>query len=254
MTLLPGLEPAGMGNLARRFPGLRPVVPGVYSVPGLGLGRVYCLGDADGITLIDAGLPGAGGLILRRLAAAGIAAKAVRRILVTHAHPDHAGGVAALQAMTEALVYSGAADRAAVEGRAPVPHRAGAAAWALARRTGWSGRLPAARVDETLGEGDRLPNVLGGLRVLAVPGHTPGHLAFWQPERRLLFCGDVIVNGRGLRLPSPSWTVDMAEDVRSVARLAALDPAVVCTGHGPPLTQGAARLLRAFAVRVRRAG
>ncbi len=236
-------------SLAGDRPGLRPVAPGVYSIPGLGLGRVYCLIDPDGVTLIDAGLPGAGRLILRRLARAGIPPGALRRILVTHAHPDHAGGVAGLQAATGARVYAGAADRAVVEGRAIVPHRPGAVVPRLLRRLGWAGRLPAARVDMVLDEGDWLPEVLGGLRVYAAPGHTPGHVAFWQPERRLLFCGDVAVNGRGLRLPSPTWTVDMAEDVRSLTRLAALAPALLCSGHGPPLADGPARRMHTLVAR-----
>lgn len=224
-----------------------PIAPQIYSVPGLGLGRVYVLADADGLTLVDTGLPWTSGRLLRQLAAVGGPLGAVRRILVTHAHPDHAGGLAAVQAATGATVYAGAADGPALAGRSPVAYRPGALLPTVARRLGWSLRLPAAQIDTVLGEGDVLPEVLGGLHVLAVPGHTPGHLAFWQPARGVLFCGDVLVNGRGLHLPSPTWTADMPANCRSLARLATLDARLVCTGHGPPLARAAARRVRALA-------
>ena len=229
---------------------MRAIAAHVWSVPGLWLGRVYLIRDPDGLTLIDTGLPFAADRIAGQLAALGWpATTVVQRILVTHAHPDHAGGLARLQTLTGAQVIASAADRPVLEGRAPVPHRPGAAAPRLARRLGWSGRLPAAHVDRVVGEGDVLPDVLGGVRVLATPGHTPGHLAFWQPQRGILFCGDVLVNGRGLHLPSPTWTVDMALNIRSLARLAALGARLVCTGHGPPLGRDAARRMRALATR-----
>ncbi len=224
---------------------MTPIAPQIYSVPGLGLGRVYVLADADGLTLVDTGLSWTAGRLLRCLDAVGGQLETVRRILVTHAHPDHAGGLAAVQAATGATANAGAADGPALAGRSPIAYRPSALLPTVARRLGWSLRLSAARVDRVLGEGDVVSEVLGGLHVLAVPGHTPGHLAFWQPVRGVLFCGDVLVNGRGLHLPSPTWTADMPANCRSLARLATLDARLVCTGHGPPLAYDAARRVRA---------
>ena len=99
-------------------------------------------------------------------------------------------------------------------------------------------------------DGDRLPEVFGGLEVIATPGHSPGHTAFWQPDKRVLFCGDVIMRFAGLSLPFTAYTPDMEENRRSVARLAELDARVVCFGHGPPLTRGASEAVRRFARRV----
>jgi glyoxylase-like metal-dependent hydrolase (beta-lactamase superfamily II) len=101
-------------------------------------------------------------------------------------------------------------------------------------------------VDLPLQGGETLP-VLGGLHVIHTPGHSPGHLSFWQPEKRLLFCGDVLFNAPKFSLPPAFLTVDMDEDKRSVRKLAELGPEVICFGHGQPMTQNAAQRLRDFA-------
>src|SRR5205823_91211 len=110
--------------------------------------------------------------------------------------------------------------------------------------------LSGTTVDRVVEDGETLAEVMGGLGVIATPGHTPGYISFWQPDRRILFCGDVIAAGLGIRLPSPTWTVDMDENRRSIKRLAGLDAAIVCFGHGHPLAQDAAQRVRNFARRV----
>ena len=59
--------------------------------------------------------------------------------------------------------------------------------------------------------------ILGDLRVIHVPGHTPGSIVFYQPEQQLLFCGDVLFNGNpftgrgGLQMPPRFFSVDPAQ-------------------------------------------
>jgi len=134
-------------------------------------------------------------------------------------------------------------EKPVIEGKMPIPRRP-------------SGLRPPnttlkpTPVDRVVKDGDVLSEVMGGLRVVFTPGHAPGHLAFWQPTRRILFCGDVIIHAGGLRLPMALATVDMAEDKRSIKRLAELDASIVCFGHGGPLTRQAAQAIRDFARRV----
>lgn len=102
-------------------------------------------------------------LVAANIRAAGVDPRTIRLILVTHAHFDHAGAVAALRRATGAQVVAGAGDGAALAtgtppgetGYAPVP-------------------FPAVRVDRAVRDGDRV--TLGGmaLRAIATPGHTPG--------------------------------------------------------------------------------
>jgi glyoxylase-like metal-dependent hydrolase (beta-lactamase superfamily II) len=225
---------------------MRQIIPGIYVFTGLTAGRVYLLQDPDSLTLIDAGLASAPPRVAAQLNAAGHALTDVKRILITHAHPDHVDGLPALKRMTGAQVIASTQEKPVIEGEIPAPRP----------RRGLI-RVPSAmvkestQVDRAVEDGEVLDEVLGGVRVILVPGHTPGHVAFWQPDRRVLFCGDVIINVTGLSLPPAPVTFDMIENRRSVQRLAALNASVVCFGHGPALTRDAARALHRFAQRVK---
>lgn len=224
------------------------IVPGVYTFSGLMVGRVYAIEDADGWTLIDGGIAPAAQRVLKQLAARGVQTSAVKRVLLTHAHPDHAGGLPELKALTGAEVMCSAIERPVTEGKMPIPRPprealSGISKWLTPPET----TLKGTPVDRELADGDTLPEVLGGLQAVFTPGHALGHLAFWQPERRILFCGDVIMKFRKMQLPLAFLTVDMEEDKRSIRRLVALQPSVICFGHGTPITENAASQLEAFA-------
>jgi len=226
---------------------MKQIIPGLYTFTGLLIGRVYLIEDPDGLTLVDAGVSLVTRRIIKQLQAAGYMPRDVKRILVTHAHPDHVGGLPALKRLTGADVLASALDRPVVEGRKPVPRSEKAKMTVLSRAMNPIPiKLRGTPVDREIGEGDAL-DVMGGLQVLATPGHTPGHLSFWQPEKRVLICGDVMVSALWLRLPAPAYTVDMAENKRSIRRLAGLEPSVACLGHGFPLTRNTAEKINAFA-------
>lgn len=225
------------------------IAPGLYFITGLLAGRVYVLEDPDGLTLIDASVPPAVGPILSQIQAHGRRPRDVKRILLTHAHPDHVGDLPRLQRATGAQIVASAIEQPVVEGRIPIPRPPIESLRGPLKLQMPRTMLPATPVDLALQGGEVLP-VFGGLRALLTPGHAPGHLAFWQAERRILFCGDVLFNAPNLRLPPGFLTVDMDEDRRSVRLLADLEPAVVCFGHGRPLTENAAATLQAFARRI----
>src|SRR4051812_1370351 len=92
-------------------------------------------------------------------------------------------------------------------------------------------------VARRLREGDEV----GGFTVLETPGHCAGHVSYWRASDRVLVLGDVLANmdlrtGRArLREPPAMFSPDPARNRESARKVAALEPALVCFGHGPPL-------------------
>ncbi len=230
---------------------MKQIIPGLYTFSGLLVGRVYLIEDPDGLTLIDASLASAAPKILRQLTTLGRKPGDVKRILITHAHPDHVGGLPALKQATGAQVICSAVERPFTEGKTEVPRAPAESLSPLTRRMlPPPTTLPGTPVDRTLQDGEWLPEVMGGLQAVLTPGHAPGHTVYWQPQKGVVFCGDVIMRLPGLRLPFAAFTVDMAENKRSIQKVVRLQPKMVCFGHGNPLLQNATETLRAFAQKV----
>jgi hydroxyacylglutathione hydrolase len=171
--------------------------------------------------LVDAGLVFDSKRILRDLAGRTITAHTL-----THAHVDHYGASHAVCEKLGIPLWVGANDVREVEDGKMVGPR--------------GSRLPAApkhQVDRALREGDEV----AGFTVLDVPGHSPGHVAFWREADRALISGDVmwgynpfLMRG-GPREPFHIVSPDWRRNQESARRLAALRPELVCFGHGKPL-------------------
>lgn len=184
-----------------------------------------------GSILVDAGIRASAPGLLRALAGLPLTAH-----VLTHAHPDHQGASAAICATRGIPLWCGAAEREAAEsGRVTDAYHNPTAPMARFQQRFWAGPgWPVARV---LQEGDTVE----GFIVIETPGHAPGHLALWRERDRVLIAGDVLVNmnllttARGLREPPTGFTLDRRQNRRSIQRLAALRPNVICFGHGPVL-------------------
>lgn len=96
---------------------------------------------------------------------------------------------------------------------------------------------PGHKVDRAIKGGHEL----GGFKLIDVPGHSVGHVAFWRESDGVLILGDVLNNMNvltgvpGLHEPKPYLTPDPAENRRSAKKLAPLEPKLVLFGHGGPL-------------------
>jgi glyoxylase-like metal-dependent hydrolase (beta-lactamase superfamily II) len=188
--------------------------------------NVYLVGDV----LIDAGTRWARRRVLRQLAG-----RPLSLVALTHCHPDHQG-VARLVCETRSVPLAcHEADVEAMEGRLPVQRASPDHPLNRLIARYWEG--PPHHVGQVLREGDEI----AGMRVVHAPGHTPGSVIFFRDSDRVAIAGDVlngmnVVTGvRGLHEPKSIFTLDPEENRRSIRKLAALNPAVVCFGHGPPL-------------------
>lgn len=210
------------------------IIPNVHLIPNI-VANPYLLIDPDGLTLIDAGLPGSHRKILRYMAGLGYAPKGLRRVIITHADFDHVGGLAALEAATGARIFASAVEaQAMAEGHAsrPLKPRRRLTKLLFDALAGLFKPAPV-HADEYLSDGVTLP-VLGGLRVVGTPGHTPGHISLFAPSLAILFCGDSIVSEEtGLRGSRGANNWDQAKSDESVRKQAALGARILCSGHGP---------------------
>jgi glyoxylase-like metal-dependent hydrolase (beta-lactamase superfamily II) len=84
------------------------------------------------------------------------------------------------------------------------------------------------------------------LQVIHTPGHSPGHLAFWWPERRVLFAGDAIATWPEFAAGWPAFNLNVKQHRASLRRMAELDAEVVAVGHGEPIRSEGARRVRSL--------
>jgi len=217
------------------------IAPGVHAVRLL---NVYAfLVDEPQLTLIDAGLIGSAGRIQRHIERIGRKADDLARIICTHAHPDHIGGVRELagEREVEVLMHPADLDGLSVTLRDAVANRnRGQLIAYFTRHPG-----EATPVED----GQVLP-ILGGLRVVHTPGHTPGSICLYAEHHRLLFVGDTLQVVRGkVTFASTVFSEDLPLARASVARMAELDVETIAFSHYPPLRDGANDVLRTLAAR-----
>ena len=208
------------------------------------VGHAYLWRGDDGLTLIDAGVPGAAADLAAGIARLGHRPRDLRRLFLTHFHEDHVGGAAEVAGWGPVEVYAHRADAPFIRGEAPGPAPV-LLDWERDLRAqvlaGMAAPRPdPVRVDHELSGGESL----AGGRVLAVPGHTPGSAALYLPESRVLFTGDTIARSPAGDVMLGVFNVDRERAVRSMREQAALDVDIACFGHGDPLVGGAGARLR----------
>jgi glyoxylase-like metal-dependent hydrolase (beta-lactamase superfamily II) len=184
----------------------------------LGIVNAYVLIRGKEAAVVDTGTPNNGSKIADVVRTAGVDWNAVHHVILTHYHPDHIGSVGeVLTAADKATAYAGAAD---------IP------------------QIKSPRLIKAVADNDEV----FGLRVIATPGHTPGHVCVFDPVGSLLILGDAMNNiGNKLAGPNPQYTADMAEGHQSVKKLAKLKFQRAVFGHGEPIDNGASQAIAKLA-------
>jgi glyoxylase-like metal-dependent hydrolase (beta-lactamase superfamily II) len=173
--------------------------------------------DGEG-AVVDTGVEGSADEIEAVLDTLGLAWNAVGHVILTHRHGDHVGSATdVLNLAGDATGYAGAAEISAISSPRPLV---------------------------AVADGDDV----FGVRIVATPGHTDGHICVFDPNGSILVAGDALNNSTGsLTGSSPQFTADPAAAVASVKKLAELAFETLLVGHGEPILSGADRLVRELA-------
>ena len=223
------------------------IAPGVYSLSqskGFDV-HAFLLDDGDGLTLIDTLFDADARVILDQISALGQTVTDLKRIGLTHGHRSHLGGLAELKRQSGAPVYSHEWEADIIAGE----RKAQCVSWRpqdplvtyhfqVGNNLNLS-KHPPCEVDHFLRGGEQF----GPVEVLHTPGHSPGHLAFYWPERRVLFTGDAVVTSPKFIAGWPGFTLNARQQAESLRRLAEYEADILAVGHGEPvMADGTARL------------
>jgi glyoxylase-like metal-dependent hydrolase (beta-lactamase superfamily II) len=221
----------------------RSITAEITQLTRLGLMNCFLVREDDGLTLVDTTIRSSAPAIL---AVAQKMGRPIRRILLTHAHVDHVGALDALAEATGAVVGIGGRESRLLAGDLSLDPRE------PQTRIRGSFKKVATRPSVLLRSGD----MVGSLRAVSTPGHTPGHLAFFDTRTRTLLAGDALASVGELRVTSDApWYFPLTEfatwhgptAILSAANMADLDPRIVACGHGKPITDGTRALAAALA-------
>ncbi len=215
------------------------IAPGVYQLRAIAC-QVFALVGRD-VTLIDAGAPGSGRMVLRQLRQLGIAPTDVKRIILTHYHIDHRGAAREIQLATGAELLAHTSEAPYLRGLLPYPNPVRSGPFvSIAGRMLAAARGRPLEVQE-VEDGDIL-DIRDGLRVLHSPGHTQGSVALYLEGQQLLLAGDTMgFKRRILEAPDRTVSEDIPRARVSLERLAALDVESIAFAHFEPLLEDGQR-------------
>jgi glyoxylase-like metal-dependent hydrolase (beta-lactamase superfamily II) len=226
---------------------IRTVAPGVHHIDTYPF-NWYVLEEAGRLTLIDSGWPGHLAALESGLRALGKTVNDIDAILLTHAHSDHVGMAGALSRAHRIPVFVHPADRAMAASVLQLP-------WVGLLSNAWRPFTASSMLGHALARGllaeraitttydlvdERVVDVPGHPRVVHVPGHTPGEVAFVVGDGVVL-SGDTLVT-EDLRtgvagppqFPHIAYNGRDAQARRSISKLHDLGSVTLLPGHGLP--------------------
>lgn len=208
---------------------LRQIAPEVFHIALMPRNSINCYIIED--ILVDSGIRSSYSTVRKILQKV-----PVHQHVLTHAHADHQGcsdqicaefGIPLLCHPKEVF----RTETGMVTNDYPTPEH-----WmAKLQQKYWAGQ--GHKVERTIVEND----MIGNFRVIETPGHSPGHISLFRERDGVLIIGDAATNMNllttieDLRLPPNIFTTDQHRNIKSLQKLASLNPSIICFGHGPVL-------------------
>lgn len=208
---------------------MQQITKNVYHIPLMPRNSINCY-IIEGV-LIDAGIRSSYKKISNH-----IREIPVHLHVLTHAHADHQGCSNRLCHDFGLPLYCHSKEVSRTEtGLVTKDYPSGKSIIAKFQQKYWAGQ--GHKVDKTIKEND----MVGNFRVIETPGHSAGHISLFRERDGVLIIGDVATNmnllttAKGLHLPPDIFTTDKSENIASLNKLSALNPQIICFGHGPVL-------------------
>lgn len=236
------------------------IAPGVYDVAPpkrgylkAGYSKAAIVDDGDGLIVIDTLYDADARDILDEIKRMGKKPADIKHIVLTHAHRGHLGGLASLKRLSGAPVYAHPWEADIISGdrgrQEPsffvfTPIQTYPIIFVGRLTAGLTKHDPLA-VDHMIGDGDQI----GPLQAVFTPGHTPGHMAFYWPERRTLISGDAFVTWPMICYGWPNSMLNHKQSWESLIKMAKFDVEVISVGHGDAVRQNGAAVLRDLVAR-----
>ncbi len=201
------------------------------------------LWDEKNIVLVDCGFIGALSTLEKELAQYGLTVKQLTVLVLTHHDHDHMGTAAALKrANPELKIYSSQAEAAYISAQEkplrlkqaeelqktlPLEQQDFGRAFCDMLR-----RVEPVIVDEFLYDNDKM-DWCGGCRIIATPGHTPGHISLFMEKGSIVITGDAIALEKGCPvIANPQFTLDLNQAESSMNKLLSLQANTYYCYHG----------------------
>lgn len=218
----------------------------------LGSVNVFVIDD-DGLTLVDTGMKGSADKIFSAIKKGGKDPQNIKRIILTHAHPDHSGSAAEISKRLNIPVWIHSVDADLVEKgigvRESVQLSPGIVNWLIfnlfIKRS--NSNIEPVVVERRLTDREVLP-VAGGIEVIHTPGHSAGHVALLVKSDGLLIAADLCANLFGLGLSTIYENRDLG--IKSLVKAAGFTFEKALFGHGNPLEKDASQKLKDFYIKL----
>ncbi|MDR4490342.1 MAG: MBL fold metallo-hydrolase [Candidatus Nitrosocosmicus sp.] len=234
------------------------ITKNVYSIEGMThpdpRGKVFpylFVEDKDNLTLIDPGFLSQLPMLEKYLQDVGYEIKNVKQIILTHVHVDHAQAAKEIKRRSGARIYSHWIEARYLAHNPPYMgppstqetikklENLGISVESLSKEYGTLEVEPIS-VDEQVSDGD----MIGSLKVIHTPGHTPGHISLYYEKDKLLLGADSIYKkvfgAEGLYISAPQVSMDPTTAIVSVQRLSRINFDKLLMAHqDSPLLEGA---------------